>query len=93
MRNTSRFIGSLILAAALVGPVAMAATPAPQDAGVQIRVYDSSHKDYHNWDDRENRAWGIFLTDNHRKSHEFSRASKKEQGQYWNWRHQHPDRD
>ncbi|HLW98599.1 MAG TPA: hypothetical protein VKR82_08145 [Candidatus Acidoferrales bacterium] len=93
MRNASRFIGSLILTAALVGPVAMMAAPAPQDAGVQIRIYDRNHKDYHNWDDRENHAWGIFLTDNHRKSHEYSRASKREQSQYWNWRHQHPDRD
>jgi len=93
MRIANRYITSLALAAALVVPVAIMAAPAPQDAGVQIRVYDSNHKDYHNWDDRENRAWGIFLTDNHKKSHEFSRASKKEQGQYWNWRHQHPDRD
>jgi hypothetical protein len=93
MRNTSRFIGSLILAAALIAPVAIMAAPVPQDGGVQIRIYDRSHKDYHNWDDHENRAWGIFLTDNHRKSHEYSRASKKEQGQYWNWRHQHHDRD
>jgi hypothetical protein len=93
MRNASRFIGSLILAATLVAPVAIMAAPAPQNAGVQIRIYDRNHKDYHNWDDRESHAWGIFLTDNHRKAHEYSRASKREQSQYWNWRHQHPDRD
>jgi hypothetical protein len=63
----------------------------PQAASVQVRVYDKDHNDYHNWDDNENRAWGVFLTQNHRKSHEFSTANKKEQSQYWNWRHSHPD--
>jgi len=43
------------------------------------------------WDDNENRQWGIFLTNNHRKSHEFAKANRKEQSEYWNWRHAHPD--
>jgi hypothetical protein len=92
MRSTHRYICSLFLGAVLLAPVAVMAIPAPQDA-VQVRVYDRDHKDYHNWDGRENAAWGVYLTNNHRKSHEFSRASRKEQSQYWNWRHDHPDHD
>jgi hypothetical protein len=57
------------------------------------RVYDKNHKDYHNWDDRENRAWGQFLTENRRESHEYAKSNKKEQSEYWNWRHSHPDKD
>jgi len=93
MRNIHLYVSSLFLAAALTAPVAMIAAPGPQSAGVQIRVFDTGHKDYHNWDDRENHAWGLYLSDNHKKSHEFSKANKKEQSQYWNWRHQHPDKD
>jgi hypothetical protein len=93
MRNTHRYISSLLLAAALAAPVAMIAAPGPQDAGIQIRVYDRNHKDYHNWDDRENHAWGVYLSDNHRNAHEYSRAHRREQSHYWNWRHSHPDRD
>jgi len=93
MRLTNRFIGSLILAAALATPVAILAAPGPNDDGVQVRVYDSGHKDYHNWDDHENHFWGVYLTDNHKKSHEYSKSSKKEQSHYWNWRHSHPDHD
>jgi hypothetical protein len=93
MRNMHCYISSLFLAAALAAPVAIIAAPGPQNASVQIRVFDSGHKDYHNWDDRENHAWGLYLSDNHRKSHEFTKAKKKEQSQYWNWRHQHPDKD
>jgi hypothetical protein len=89
MRYTYRTISSLILAAAIVAPVAMIAAPGPQS--VSVRVYDRNHKDYHNWDDRENHAWGLYLSDNHQKNHEFAKSSRREQGNYWNWRHSHPD--
>jgi hypothetical protein len=91
MGLTRRYISSLIMAAVIAAPVAIMAAPGPQDAGVQVRVYDSGHKDYHNWDDHENSAWGVYLSSNHKKSHEFSKSNKKEQSNYWNWRHSHPD--
>jgi hypothetical protein len=93
MHRTHGYLASLFLTAALAAPVSMMAVPVPQEAGVQIRVYDKGHKDYHNWDDHENRAWGQYLTENHRSSHEFSKANKKEQSNYWKWRHNHPDKN
>jgi hypothetical protein len=57
-----------------------------------VKVYDKDHKEYHNWDDNENQAWGRFLTENKSKPHEYSKASSKEQSQYWNWRHANPDK-
>jgi hypothetical protein len=92
MYRARDYIASLFLTAVLVAPVSMMATPAPEE-GVQVRVYDKDHKDYHNWDDNENRNWGQFLTENHRKSHEFAKSNKKEQSQYWKWRHSHPDKN
>ena len=91
MRRTHRFVASLFLTAALAGPMAMMAVPSPQGATVQVKVYDRSHKDYHNWDDNENRSWGVYLTNNHRPQHEYAKSKKSEQDQYWNWRHSHPD--
>jgi hypothetical protein len=91
MQLAHRYVTSLFLAATLVAPVAILAAPAAQEARVQVRVYDKQHKDYHNWDDNENRAWNQFLVENHRDSHEYAKANKKEQSQYWNWRHAHPD--
>jgi hypothetical protein len=93
MHASRRYFAPLFLAAALVAPVAMVAVPVPQDAKVQVRVYDKDHKDYHDWNDKENRAWGQYQTENHQKSYEFSRANNKQQSQYWNWRHSHPDKD
>lgn len=90
MHVTHRCLASLFLTAALAAPLSMLAAPVP-DATVQVRVYDKNHKDYHNWDDNENRAWGQFLAENHKSSHEYKKANKKEQSQYWNWRHAHPD--
>ncbi len=89
MKSANRFVASLILAAALVAPVSILAAPKPQE--VSVRVYDRDHKDYHNWDANENAAWTVFLTNNHSKYHEYSNAHRKEQSQYWNWRHSHPD--
>lgn len=93
MLATNRYVAMVLLAAALVAPAVMLAAPTPADEGVQVRVYDSRHKDYHNWDDHENTAWGIYLSNNHKKAHEFKNSSKKEQADYWNWRHAHPDHD
>jgi hypothetical protein len=91
MHRANGFIASLFLTAALLAPMSMMATPVPAEAGVQIRVYDKNHKDYHNWDDNENHAWGQYLNENHKKSHEYANSNKREQSQYWNWRHAHPD--
>jgi hypothetical protein len=91
MHHAHRYVASLFLTAALALPVAIMAAPLPQEASVQVRVYDRVHKDYHNWDDNENRAWGQYLQENHRKPHEFKAAKKREQSQYWNYRHAHPD--
>jgi hypothetical protein len=93
MRSTHLYIGSLFLAAALAAPVAMVAAPAPNDAGVQVRVYDRDHRDYHNWDDREDRSYRVYLGERHREYHPFVELRVKEQRAYWNWRHRHPDHD
>jgi hypothetical protein len=95
MHRSHRYLTSLFLAAALAVPVITVAAPGPQedrDAN-QHRVYDSAHKQYHNWDDNENHAWNRYQSEHHQKSHDFSKASKKEQTNYWNWRHTHPDKN
>jgi len=91
MHFARRYLASLILTAGFVVPTAIIAAPRPQSVGVQVRVYDKKHKDYHNWDDHENHQWGMYLSENHKRSHEYAKASNREQQQYWNWRHRHSD--
>jgi len=49
--------------------------------------------DYHNWDDREDRAYRRYLVEQHRSYREYNRQHHGVQRQYWNWRNSHPDRD
>jgi hypothetical protein len=91
MHRAHRYLASLFLIAAIAAPLSLIAVPAPQEASVQVRVYDKEHKDYHTWDDNENRSWVQYQTDNHKTQQDFSKANSKEQSQYWNFRHKHPD--
>jgi len=93
MRFINHTIGSLILAGALFAPIATSAAARPQDASVQVRVYDREHKDYHNWDDREDRAYRQYLSEQHIKYRDYKHLTASRQRAYWKWRHEHPDHD
>jgi hypothetical protein len=56
-----------------------------------VRVYDEPHRDYHHWNHDEDRVYRVYLSQNHRDYREFNRLDKKEQEEYWNWRHSHPN--
>jgi hypothetical protein len=88
MKRTNRYIAAMFLTAALAAPTVILAAATPQD---DRGVYDRDHKDYHKWDDHENGAWHRYLGENHRDDHEFAKSNKKEQREYWKWRHSHPD--
>lgn len=48
----------------------------------------------HEWNDQENDHWRQYLKENHKKDHDWAKASKREQKAYWKWRdahHDHPD--
>lgn len=85
----SRFLGALLLSAALFVPAALQAQE-HNDTQAK-RYYDAKHKDYHEWNANEDQAYHRYLQENHRKDHDWAKASKKEQANYWNWRHEHPD--
>lgn len=93
MRQAYRYIAPLFLAAVVAGPLPKIAAAAPQDAKVQVRVYDGDHKDYHDWDDREDRAYRRFLEERHETYREYDKQKEKMQSDYWKWRHEHPDHD
>ena len=93
MHRGHRYIASLFLIAALAAPISIMASPKPQTVGVQFRVYDRDHNDYHNWDDHEDRAYRGYLTEQHQTYRVYAKQNHKRQNQYWNWRHSHPDKD
>jgi uncharacterized protein YecT (DUF1311 family) len=95
MKAGYRYVSFLFLSAALTAPVAIRTSAATQDDHrddkKQTRVYDRSHKDYHNWDDNENRTYRVYLGEQHQEYREYSTLNHGQQNKYWNWRHSHPD--
>jgi hypothetical protein len=93
VKRTHYYLGALFLAAVVVTPTVLVAEASAQDATVQVKVYDRDHKDYHNWDDHEDRAYRSYLGERHKDYREYNKQNHKEQKNYWNWRHNHPDHD
>jgi hypothetical protein len=79
-RPMRKLINAVLLAGVLCGSSACA-----------VRVYDGPHHDYHRWDGNEDRVYRVYLTENHREYRDFNRLDKKEQEDYWAWRHSHPN--
>jgi hypothetical protein len=48
-------------------------------------------QDKHQWNEGENAAWHQYLKEHHKKDHDWAKAKKKEQQDYWKWRDQHRD--
>ena len=88
-----RLLFALPLSLALLTPAYMAtAAPAQDhDRDRDHRYYDPSHRDYHEWNGGENRAWRRYWEDRHRHYIEWDRASEAQRRAYWRWRHDHPD--
>lgn len=92
---TTKYLSFLFLTAALTASVAPKADAA-QEVVVRVdhpRYYDHNHRDYHEWNDREDRSYRVYLGEHHRDYRESNRNSHHEQSNYWNWRHNHPDHD
>jgi hypothetical protein len=80
------FLIALTLGSALVTPMTVRADDHPK------RYYDRNQKDWHEWNDSEDRAFRRYLEEQHRAYHGWDKANRKEQDSYWKWRHDHPDR-
>lgn len=83
-----RYLGALILGAMTFAPVVMRA-----DDHHDKRYYDSNRKDYHEWNEHEQEAYRHWRQEQHRAYKDWNKVSKKEQNEYFRWRHEHPDQD
>ena len=86
MHRVSRYVSHLLMATALLAPLAASGCAA------RVRYYDEYHSDYHHWDDHEDRTYRVWLRERHYEWREFNRLNRDEQRDYWNWRHDHPGR-
>src|SRR3954462_9048925 len=85
-----KFLGALLLSGFLMSPVALRADDHDRDR--KVRVYDRDRKDYHDWNENENRAFRHWMEqERHRTYRDWQHVSKKEQREYLRWRHEHSD--
>ncbi len=89
----SRFrkeLHSLVLAGSPIAPVMRTGCMAHVGMGYR---YDPYYHDRHVWDDREIVFCNQWADETHHDRHrDFRKLKKSEQQEYWNWRHNHPDR-
>ena len=89
----SRFVNAALLGAVLATSVAIGpAVLRAQDHGVVV-YEDKAHHDKHEWNEREDRAYRMYWSEQHREYREFSSLNPHDQAAYWNWRHHHSDAD
>jgi hypothetical protein len=78
----------LILTALCAG--ASLITPVVSSAADK-RYYDRDGHDFHTWTNQEDRAYRVYLGEQHRGYREFGKTKAAEQREYFKWRHEHPD--
>jgi hypothetical protein len=83
-----RFLHTALLGAALLVPVAI--TPAALRADDRT-YHDADHNDDHAWNNHEDRAYRMYVKQNHRRYRDFAKLPPADQQGYWNWRHEHSD--
>jgi len=88
MRLTTRWLGTVLLGAALLSPVLL--TGCAERA--TVRVYDPYYHDYHVWNDHEVVYYRQWVAESRRPYRDFRKLPPPEQREYWAWRHNHSDR-
>ena len=66
-------------------------TRSPQGENNNRAYYDSKHRDWHQWNDKEEQSYRRYANEHHQDNKDFAQTNEREQQQYWNWRHKHPD--
>lgn len=82
-----RYLSLFLLSAALLAPVAMRA----DDHHQVKRYYDRDARDYHEWNENEQQAYNHYLQEQHQKARITLSNRRRDQQQYFKWRHSHSD--
>ena len=78
-------LGGLFMAASLIAPVAMTA----DDHRGERRYRDTAGRDYHYWNDNEDRQYRAYLVEQHRAYVPFVKVKVRERQDYFKYRHEH----
>ena len=86
-----KFMGALLLSGVLMSPIVMRADDHDRDDH-RVRVYDPYRRDYHDWNENEERAYRHWVEqERHIHYRDWKHMNKREQREYMRWRHEHSD--
>ncbi len=82
-----RYAGILLFCLSLSAPIASFADEHHQ------RYYDRDARDYHEWNEAEQRAYRHWLMEerHEQRYRDYNRLRNDDQRAYWRWRHEHMD--
>jgi hypothetical protein len=87
---------ALLMTATLAAPMALPTNVLAGEphatASFTLRIYDPYRRDYHVWDQREERAYRGYLAERHRSYLAYERQRLAQQRAYWRWRHAREER-
>ena len=89
-------LGGLLLGTALIAPIVVSAGdgddhPYNKKYYNNRRYHDREGRDYHVWNEGEDKAYRFYLNDQHKEYREWRTVKGPEQQEYFRWRHTHPD--
>ena len=94
MRRGHKYVASFFLSVAMMAPSGAYAL-APQDDHErhereerERRSYDQDYRDYHRWDDHEQRMYREWLRERNFAYIDFDQLTPRDQHDYWRWRHE-----
>jgi hypothetical protein len=85
---THHLRNATIIAASMIVPATLATTGL---YAADRNWHDEGHKDDHTWNSHEDKAYGMWEKEQHRKHTNFEKLKVEDQQNYWNWRHEHMD--
>jgi hypothetical protein len=97
VNNMHRFFlfAGLLVGVTLIAPVVLKADADDHPYNARYynnrRYFDNEHRDYHVWNNQEDRAYRFYLGEQHRPWQDWRYVRGPERREYFGWRHTHPD--
>ena len=82
------FTQRFLLGAALLAPVTMTPVMWAQEHKM---YHDNARNEDHEWNNHEDKAYRMWVKEQHRKYKDFGKLKREEQERYWAWRREHND--
>lgn len=81
-----KYLGAAAFAVTLITSVAV-----PSLRAEDKRYYDKEHKDYHQWNESEEKTYHQYWEEQKHPYVDWNHAKAEQRAAYWKWRHEHPD--